>query len=113
MTADITVGTPQGISVYDDLLPGKLRILGNFPNPFNPNTAVRFEVLENARVNLEIFSITGQKIKSLADGEYEPGLYTIPWNGKDNNGDEIGSGVYFYRLSVDGRSISTKMLKLN
>jgi immune inhibitor A len=113
MTADITVGSPQGISVYDDLLPGKLRILGNFPNPFNPNTSIKFEVLENTRVRLEVFSITGKKVKSLTDSEFEPGLYSVPWNGKDNNEDEIGSGVYFYRLSVDGRSVSSKMLRLN
>lgn len=113
MTADITVGTPQGISVYDELLPGKLRILGNYPNPFNPKTAIKFEVLEKTRVKIEIFSITGQKIKSLADSEFERGFYSISWNGKDNNEDEIGSGVYFYRISTGGRSVYSKMLKLN
>jgi immune inhibitor A len=113
MTADITVGTPQGISAYDDLLPGKLRILGNNPNPFNPTTAIKFEVLQVSRIKLEIFNITGQRIKLLTDGEFEPGIYSIPWNGRDNNEDEIGSGVYFYRISVDGRSVSRKMLKLS
>lgn len=113
MTANITVGTPQGILVYDDLLPGKIRILGNFPNPFNPKTAIRFEVLEEARVKLEIFNITGQRVRNLIESDFTPGVYSVPWNGKDDNEIEIGSGVYFYRISVGGRSISHRMLKLS
>ena len=113
MTADITVGTPQGISAYNDLLPGRLRNFGNSPNPFNPNTVIKFEILEDSRIKLEVFNITGQKIKQLVDDDLRPGIYSVTWNGQDNNGQEVGSGIYFYRLSVDGRSVSRKMLLLS
>jgi hypothetical protein len=112
-TADIAVGTTKGISAYNDLLPGMLEVFGNFPNPFNPNTVIRFEILEYSRVKLEVFSITGQKTMQLADGNLGPGIYSVTWNGKDDNGKEVGSGVYFFKLSVDGRSVSRKMLRLS
>ncbi len=113
MTADITVGTPQGITSYDDLLPGKIRLLGNVPNPFNPATAIKLEVLEETPVRLEVYNITGQRIRILADAVFQRGVYTVRWDGKDYNGEEVGSGVYFYRITAGGRSAAKKMLKLS
>jgi len=113
MTADITVGTPQGITAYDDLLPGKIRPLGNIPNPFNPATAIKFEVLEETPVRLEIYNITGQRIKILVDDVFQYGIYTIRWDGKDYDGKNVGSGVYFYKISAGNQSVAKKMLKLS
>jgi immune inhibitor A len=113
MTADVTVGTPQGITSYDDLLPGRIRLLGNVPNPFNPVTAIAFEVFEESPVKLEVFNITGQRVKILSDDIFREGTYLIRWDGKDDKGHEVGSGVYFYRVSSGGRSVSKKMLKLS
>jgi len=112
MTADIAVGTPQGVSSSDDLLPGKLRLLGNVPNPFNPNTAIRFEVVEDQTVKVEIFSLTGQKIKVLANREFSRGFHSLQWDGKDEQENEVGTGIYFYKATVEGSTISKKMLKL-
>lgn len=112
MTADIVIGIPQGVSSFDDLLPGKLRLLGNVPNPFNPTTAIKFEVVEDQPVKLEIFSLTGQKIKVLANREFSRGFHSLQWDGKDEQENEVGTGIYFYKVTVDGSSISKKMLKL-
>ncbi len=112
MTADISIGIPQDIAYFDDVLPGKLNLLGNYPNPFNPETAIRFEVMEDQPVRIEVFSLTGQKIKLLAKGVYSRGVYSVRWDGKDDQNNEAGTGIYFYRITVDGSSISRKMLKL-
>lgn len=113
MTADITVGSPQSISDRSDLLPGKIRILGNFPNPFNPETAIRFEVLKEAFVKLEIFDITGRRITVLDQEIFTTGIHSINWNGTDESGKEVGSGIYFYKITIDNQSVSRKMLKLS
>jgi immune inhibitor A len=113
MTADIAVGSPQSISAYGDLLPGKIKVLGNFPNPFNPETAIRFEVFKEAHVKLEIFDITGRKIRTLDQRTLSRGIYAVFWDGSNEPGNDVGSGVYFYRITVDDSSISRKMLKLN
>jgi hypothetical protein len=112
MTADITVGTPQGIIDHDNLLPGKVRLLGNIPNPFNPVTEIKLEILEETPVRLEVYDITGRRIKILADDVFQRGVHAVRWDGKDYAGEEVGSGVYFYKIIADGRSAAKKMLKL-
>lgn len=113
MTADITVGIPQGITEYDYPLPGRIRLLGNIPNPFNPATAIKFELLEEAPVKLEVYNITGQRVKILADDIFPSGTHVLRWDGKDHQGNEVGSGVYFYKITSGDRSVSRKMLKLS
>ena len=112
MTADIAIGSPQEVTDYDDLLPGNLRLLGNFPNPFNPATSIMFEVIEESMVKLEIYNIMGQKIATLNDSRVPQGIYSINWDGKDNYGNETGSGIYFFRISSKDRSVSSKMMKI-
>jgi hypothetical protein len=113
MTADLVIGSPQDVADGGNgLLPGRARLLGNIPNPFNPGTIISFDVGAETDVKLEIFSLTGQKIAVLADRPFPAGIHRLRWDGKDSMSREVSSGIYFYRLSCPGMSVTQKMLKL-
>lgn len=113
MTADVVIGSPQDIANDGDgLLPERVRLLGNVPNPFNPETIINFEVTAETAIKLEIFSLTGQQIRTLSDQSLPAGLYRLAWDGKDSMKRDVSSGVYFYRLSYPGNVVTQKMLKL-
>jgi len=76
-------------------------ILGkNYPNPFNPETDIFFSLPERTQVSLIIYNILGEKVKTLANGEMDAGTHSIHWNGRDEAGSSVASGVYFYRLKT-------------
>jgi immune inhibitor A len=112
MTADIAVGSPQGIEGEEVMLPVDVKLLGNSPNPFNPETVIRIEVSLATSVKLEIYGLMGERITILEDGEMQPGHYQVVWDGKDSRRREVSSGVYFCRLESPHFSESIKMLKL-
>ncbi|MCF7792773.1 MAG: T9SS type A sorting domain-containing protein [Candidatus Cloacimonetes bacterium] len=81
----------------------------NFPNPFNPVTTISFALNEGAEVDLDIYNIRGQKVRTLISSEsFEKGVIEVEWNGKDNAGKSVGTGVYFYKLKVDNNEIDTR-----
>jgi len=82
----------------------------NYPNPFNPSTKIDFSVPRSSIVTIKIYDITGKEIKSLVSQKMSPGKYTVDWNGTDNNGLQIATGVYFYRLVASGNVIVKKMV---
>lgn len=83
----------------------------NYPNPFNPSTTIRFHLNQNKRVRLFIYDVTGQLTRVLADGEFIAGDHTITWNGRNQNGVAVASGVYFYELVV-GQKVERKKMTL-
>jgi flagellar hook assembly protein FlgD len=83
----------------------------NYPNPFNPETSIAFSLSEPGNTSLEIFNIKGQKIKTLANGYFDKGEHILHWNGTDDGGSSVASGIYFYKLK-DGRYTSTKKMIL-
>lgn len=72
--------------------------VGNYPNPFNPSTFIRYSLPIDASVSLEIFDIMGRKVRSLLDGGKSAGYHTVVWNGRDNVGKDVASGTYLYRF---------------
>jgi hypothetical protein len=86
----------------------------NFPNPFNPTTTLVFYVPEGpaAKVTLEIFDVTGARVRVLASESLPPGRHTQRWDGRDDRGNGVGSGVYFCRLSMPGFTQTRKMTLL-
>ncbi|PKN74683.1 MAG: hypothetical protein CVU49_07505 [Candidatus Cloacimonetes bacterium HGW-Cloacimonetes-2] len=82
----------------------------NYPNPFNPSTTISYSLPEAGQVRLEIYNLRGQLVKVLANGEEAAGDHRKVWNGTDANGNAVSSGVYFYRLTSPGRTISKRML---
>lgn len=83
-------------------MPSAPALFPNAPNPFNPSTIIRYEVPEPAYANLSIYTLLGRRIRVLVDGTMEGRSYQTVWDGKDDLGREVSSGVYLYRLTVDG-----------
>jgi hypothetical protein len=84
-------------------------LLQNYPNPFNPEKEIRFELPEASHIVVRIFTLSGQEIRTLVNGQYEAGYHTVRWNGRDNNGSPLASGVYLYQLAAGEFSQVKKM----
>jgi hypothetical protein len=91
-------------------LPKTCQLFQNYPNPFNTSTEIRYQVPEDAHVTLKIFNTLVQEVRTLVDTQQESGEYRVIWNGQDENGYEVASGLYFCRLSVGNFSKTTKMV---
>ena len=88
------------LGVNDELgIPDVFALHQNYPNPFNPVTSIRFDVPEESRVLLDIYNVTGQKVATLVNGNMQPGFHSIRWNGTNEKGKQLASGMYFYRIS--------------
>ena len=109
----VTINGGTGVSnEVGDEVPGKFRLHGNYPNPFNPTTTIRYEVASRANVTLTVYNVLGQKVAELVNANQTAGLYEVAWNGRDTSGQTAASGVYLYRLSVDGRLSQSRMMTL-
>ncbi len=86
--------------------------LSNYPNPFNPTTTISLSLPEDCNVELSIYNVRGQKVKTLTNEILVKGLHSIEWNGKDNNNKTVSSGIYFYKVSTDKETATRKMLLL-
>lgn len=93
-------------------LPTEFALSQNVPNPFNPTTQVSFALPKAANVNLTIYNVLGQQVKTLVNQEMAAGVQTIEWDGTDNTGRTVASGVYFYRLNAGEFQATKKMLML-
>ena len=82
----------------------------NFPNPFNSGTAIRFALAADDEVELALYNLAGQKVATLIDGAREAGTYTVSWDGRDDRGGDLGSGVYLYRLQAGAQAQTRKLL---
>ena len=85
-------------------------LAGNYPNPFNPETTIAFSLENASSVMLEIYNIKGQKVKTIANEYMDKGRHSIVWNGRDNAGRKVSSGVYLYRLRAGKEEFNSKMI---
>ena len=92
--------------------PALLRMESVFPNPFNASTVIRFSLPAACRFNLAVYDITGQKVRDLVTGSLPAGDHSVAWNGRDNSGRQVSSGVFFARLSTGKSALTCKMLLL-
>jgi hypothetical protein len=92
--------------------PLSFKLNQNYPNPFNPNTIINYTTDRESFIELKIFDITGKTIKILVNENKPQGVHNVSWGGEDQNGVIQPSGVYFYELKTNGRSIVKKMLLL-
>jgi hypothetical protein len=83
---------------------------GNYPNPFNPETAINFSLKESGKVRINIYNLKGQLVRQLVDTELPAGRHQIVWNGKDNQGRSVSSGIYLYRMEAKGYTNTKKMM---
>ncbi len=84
----------------------------NHPNPFNRNTIIEYTLPRRCQVQLGIYNILGQRVRTLLNLEQDAGYYTASWDSKDNNDQEVASGVYFYRIKAGDFVKAKKMLLL-
>ncbi len=99
------------------VLPAKYSLAQNYPNPFNPSTLIPYQLPaisgQQSAVSLKIYNILGQEVRSLVDKKQAPGYYSVSWDGRDNYGQEVSSGIYLCRLEVKGdRLKATKTRKM-
>lgn len=92
-----------------DFIPLEFSLSQNYPNPFNPVTQIRYTLPQLANVSLKIYDILGREVKTLVNREQAPGAYRIEWNGTNNYGVQVSSGMYIYRV-VAGKFVQTKKM---
>ena len=97
--------TDRGTALPTDFALGQ-----NYPNPFNPSTIIPYQIPTSTHVRLEVFNMLGQHLATLVDGERSAGVYTAQWDGTDAAGQAVGAGVYIYRLSSGGLTVSQRMV---
>jgi hypothetical protein len=84
----------------------------NYPNPFNSRTRIAYEVPRAAHVTIEVFNVVGRHVRTLASRHESAGIHTVEWDGLDQSGNAVASGIYLYRLTVDGAVVGRKMALL-
>jgi hypothetical protein len=107
-TITVTVGED------DPQIPASFALSQNYPNPFNPSTTIRFALPTQSVVSLKIYNILGQEVATLVNTEHPAGFFTVEWNGRNQYGSPVASGVYFYRIearAVDGSAIHVDVRK--
>lgn len=87
----------------NQIIPNHAVLNANYPNPFNPTTTISFSIPADSKVGVSIYNVKGQKVKTLVNDELEQGHHKIVWDSKDNSGKSVSSGVYFYKLNVNGK----------
>lgn len=84
----------------------------NYPNPFNPETNISFALEESGKIEIAIFNARGQKVRTLVNGNYSAGEHIVNWNGKNDQQEDVPSGVYFYRMNSNTQYRNKKMILL-
>jgi len=100
-----------GVDEDFESLPRRFALYDNFPNPFNPETRIRFEIANQENVQLIIYDILGHKVRTLVNDNYNPGMYVINWDGMNDNRQPVSSGPYLYRIKA-GEFIDHKKMIL-
>lgn len=102
--------TPTNLETVETL-PTEFAVKQNYPNPFNPSTTIEFSIPNNSNVKVSIYNLIGQEIRTLVNSEMEAGTYKVTWNGENNLGQKVNSGIYLYRV-VSGDKVQTMKMTL-
>jgi hypothetical protein len=102
--------TPTGVAETGSTLPKTIQLHDNYPNPFNPTTTLRYDLAKNAHVSMVIYNMLGQKIRTLVDGVKPAGYHAAVWNGTNDAGVHVASGIYFIEFKADGYAKTNKMI---
>jgi len=104
--------TTSGSGVSDWPSPEQFALFQNAPNPFNPVTRMSYTIPSVSDIVLDIFDVSGRRVRRLVDSDTAAGRHEVIWDGKNDVGDDAASGVYLYRLSADGQELERKMVLL-
>jgi hypothetical protein len=106
------VKTPPGaVDGTNPNVPATYSLGQNFPNPFNPTTVIAYGMERKGKIDISIFNVLGQHVKTLVDGEAEAGVHQAVWDGTDQNGAAVASGVYFYKMTTE-KYVETRKMAL-
>ena len=100
------------VNEKSDVLPKEFALHDNFPNPFNPNTTIRFDLPRATDVSIVVFNLLGQKIKTIERAQMNPGYHSIIWNATNDFGSQVSAGMYFYQLRTNEFVKTKKMILL-
>jgi hypothetical protein len=103
---------PVRLDVSQGEVPRAYKLAQNVPNPFNPSTSVTFAMKDKGVVTLKIYNVAGQLVRTLMNGTKDVGSYTVTWDGKNDRGGAVASGVYFYKMETKDFSQTKKMVML-
>ncbi len=96
----------------EEMPPASLKLLQNYPNPFNASTTIPFYAARNQYLKISIYDLGGRRVKELAAKTFVSGSHSIVWNGKDDTGKDVSTGLYYCRVDGDGQSQAIKLLLL-
>ncbi len=106
-------GTPSPKETYSGgAMPFGFKLFQNYPNPFNPGTSISFYLVEKSAVDLTIYNLLGEKVKTIVCGDLCAGSHSVTWDGTAESGSVAASGVYFYKLTAGNQSLTKKMTLL-
>lgn len=108
---DLSVDAEDATALTDDV-PRRVELIGNYPNPFNPTTTIRYALPEPSHVRLTVYNVLGAEVAVLVDELRPAGSNEATWNGQNALGQRVPSGLYLYRLETAGRTLSRKMVLL-
>lgn len=105
-----SIQLPSGVSPRSAEIPSGYTLKNNYPNPFNPSTAIEYAIPNSEYVRLDIYNTSGQRIKTLQAGFQMAGQYKTTWNGTDESGSSVSTGIYIYRLKTQTTMQSKRMV---
>jgi hypothetical protein len=104
---------PQGptaiVESSKDNIPEVYALRQNTPNPFNPSTKIKYDIPKKGRVKIAVYNMLGQLVITLVDKHHNPGRYSIIWDGTNNYGQKVATGIYLYRLGAGDKQLNRKM----
>ena len=100
------------LSVHNSTGPHTIKILSNYPNPFNPKTTIEYQVIKNAQVQLTIYDINGKTVNTIVSEYKTAGNYSTHWNGKNHLGEFVPSGIYFITMNSSNEIVTKRILLL-
>jgi hypothetical protein len=116
---DLIISGPGGVEIVAECLvsviniglsaPTEFSLQQNYPNPFNPITNIRYDIAESGDTRLVIYNMLGQEVRTLVNGNQDVGRYEVTWNGLDNAGEPVATGIYIYHMKAAGYSKTIKM----
>jgi hypothetical protein len=102
---------PLSLSGDDEEIIQNFALFPNYPNPFNPRTVIPYQVSEKSRINIGVFNTLGERVKILVDHQSQlPGKYQVSWDGTNDQGQPVSSGIYFYRMEAGHFKMTRKMI---
>ena len=102
--------TATDVQIDPQSIPRSMTLHQNYPNPFNPSTTIEFELVKPARAIVRVYNALGEVVRTLVDRQLAVGTHRVVWDGRNDHGREVASGVYLYRLTAGGVTQEKKMV---